>query len=390
MIRSASRRCADLVRTRLSLALAIGLGVSGLMTACASDPAPPRRDDAYMMTIDQANDLDYQIAWQSAVAVAANGGVNAIYPYDDIVVTSENGRNILSALTTRDGSRAWDAAIGAPLERLLGVRRQGDRLYATTQSDFYALDSATGRLEQHDRFAANYAAGTRPIIRGEYAIYGTSDGRVVYHHIPTGIAKDAYRFEAPIDIDVAPVGDAVAVLTRDASVNLHNPIANSRMWRNNTLDPAVVTPAVGPLALYVVSPDQSVWAFRLSDGREIWRFRAQRPLRDEPKYLDGRVYVAVPGQGLVALDEATGEVIWTTDEINGGTLLTRKNGDLIVFDADDAPGSRGGRFYRVDERTGDLLGTARTPRISLAVADTMQNGSIFGASYDGRLLKLVP
>lgn len=376
-------------RSALYAALAAIGGMIAVAAGCETDAPAPRDDDRYMITLNQADHLDYQIGWQSVFAVASNGVVSAIYPYDDMVVATESGQNIVSTLTSRDGQPLWEEPVGDRLERLLGVVRFEGNFVINTQSDIYMLDTATGRQTLHQRFGGSAVASTAPVIRSGEAIFGTPDGRIVYHNFEAGIARAAYRFDAAIDHDLVEIGDAIAILTRGASVYLHNPYENVVIWRNSVLDPILTRPAFGTIGLYIAGADQSVWAFRLQDGRQIWRHRTERPLLDDPVVLDDIVYQAVPNEGFLALDGRTGEVQWTCPDVQGGKILTRTRDQLIVWEQLDH-GRSGSRFYRLDAGTGDLLGSAHTPMIAIAAADKLNDGAIYGVGRKGRVVKLIP
>ncbi len=342
----------------------------------------------YLVSLEQSDQLDYDIAWESAIALSLQGEAVAIYPYDDYVLGVEDGRNIVSAMTVRDGSAAWEYPVGASLEHLRGITRLGNQILASTQSDLYFLDAASGRLENQQRYAPQDAALTAGVLFGPFLVYGTSDGRIVYHHLGVGLMKTAYRLETAQSITHPPVvlGNEFAVLTQSGGVHFMDGVNNSRIWSAAARDPIKATPAIDEFAIYVAGTDQSLWAFRIADGKLVWRFRCQQPLTDNPTLIDGVVYQTEPGKGLHAIDSRTGDEKWLCAEVPGGTVLTRKNGQLIVWDKQAA----GSTFYRVLERDGSVLGQAHCPRISVARSDRIENGTIYAMSRGGRLIKLIP
>ncbi len=63
--------------------------------------------------------------------------------------------------------------------------------------------------------------------------------------------------------------------------------------------------------LIVASPlDDSVTAYRISDGKEIWRFFTGGPIRVAPAGADGRVFVGSDDGWMYALDVKKGSLIW--------------------------------------------------------------------------------
>ncbi|NOG52919.1 MAG: PQQ-binding-like beta-propeller repeat protein [Planctomycetes bacterium] len=377
--------CARLVALLSGVFLGLFIVLTG---GCESQPVDTRSTTDYLVSLQEADELEYNIAWQSAVVTTPYGQVSGLYPYYDVVVTTENGRNFIGAVTTRDGTPVWESSVGDRLERLLGVVRNGDQLIANTQSDLYVLDIGNGSEVTHQKFGENNVASTSPFILGSLAIYGTPDGRVVYHHMGTGIMAAAYRLDSAITHAPIWLGDAIAMVTQSGTINVIDPGENSRIWMNRVRDPLTATPAVDSYAMYVAGRDQSVWAFRLADGKMVWRYRAQYALNDDPKVYDETVYVSIPDYGLVALDHRFGTEKWVCEEVAGGTVLTRNGQDLIVWDKLD--NDRGSTFYRINGKNGNLEGTFTTTKIHWAASDKAEGGDVYGASRRGRMIKLVP
>lgn len=374
------------------LVLLVSAAAMTLATSCSSRPAIRPGWTGYMMTLEQARELDYQVAWQSAFAITTTGVTNSIVAYDDVVIATENGANVVSALSERDGTPLWQEAIGDSLERLLGVVPSEDEVIAWTQSDCYLLDVMTGRQNAHQRYGAAQVAHTLPLVLRPFAIYGTPDGRIIYHHLDLGIMKSAYRVDNSA-VRRAPVlaGSAMVVLTDSARINYLDPIDNHRRWVNQTLDPIDTKPVSDGVNVYLAGEDQSVWAYRLADGKIAWRFRTQSPLRDDPTLINGVLYQAVPDRGLTAIDTSNGQEIWSNPSVPAGTVVTmNQHNELIVWQSDPGEYSNHSTIYRVDGRTGDAIATVRCQGIALVCADNLINGSIYGASRNGRVIKLVP
>jgi outer membrane protein assembly factor BamB len=141
----------------------------------------------------------------------------------------------------------------------------------------------------------------------------------------------------------------------------------------------------------VAGTDQSVWAFRVDDGKFLWRYRCQQPLTDNPTLIDDTLYQTERGKGLIAIDTNTGSSRWVCSDVLGGEVITRTHdGELIVWDRDDASNATGSTFYRVNERTGRVSGSFHAAKIYTAIADRQENGTIYGLSRSGRLIKLLP
>jgi len=361
-----------------------------VLTGCGGKAIVEPDKSGYLLTFDQTKQLDYDTAWQSVVATTFTGRLEAVFPYDDLIVTIENGRNIVSAVSAVDGTRQWDIPVGDRLEHLHGVVRAGDQFIINSQSELYIVDSANGTIISRQDYGTNNVAMTAPFILDSLAIYGTPDGRIVYHHLGTGMQQSAYRFDS--DVPHVPIWlmDAIAVVTETGQINVIDPGTNSRIWMNRVLDPVTARPVADSQALYVAGTDQSIWAFRLSDGKLQWRHRTDAQLTDDPKVIGDTLYQSVPKRGMMALDITTGKERWNKPaQITGGTVIAFKEYDLIVWHSLGRGG--GSVFYRVDSRTGDVISRVVAPEIDLAAADRLNNGSIYGLNTkDGRLIRLDP
>lgn len=385
-------RCVFTMKMLIRAALGVIPALVSLVLApgCAEGPRGPIEPD-YLLKLEDADQIGYQIAWQSSIARMRGGRALEIIPFDDYVIATESGMNVISALTARDGTPVWQVPIGDELERMLGFIRSGETILAATQSDLYLLDIATGREQSHQRYGAGNVAATKPTIFGPYALYTTTDGRIVYHHLGTGLMRQAYRYEDTIENRPVWLGSALAFVSRTGQIYLHDPATNTRYWSNRVLDKVVATPAASADALFIAGTDQSLWAFRASDGKRMWRYRTQQPLIDDPKLIEGTLYQAIPGKGLVALNPTNMDEKWICTEVAGGTVVARtRNGELIVWDRDETEWYAGSTFYRIDERTGDLLGQFYNKWIDVVAADSINNGNIYLMSPRGRVVKLVP
>ncbi len=364
-----------------------------LVTGCAEQVSMGPDVPNYMIEYNDAAALDYNIAWQSRTAVMRWGEATRVLPMGEYVLASEDGSNVISGLTARDGKPLWEEPVGDRLEHLQGMVPFGKtQIIAATQSDCYYIDVATGRLVTQQGFIEQDIATTTPVIMNPYALYGTDDGRLIFHHIPTGLKRMAYRFSAGIDMPPYFLSDGTTavIVTRTGRIHLHDCANNSQYWMGGVLDPIIATPVANEDLVFIAGTDQSVWAFRISDGKRVWRTRFENILYDDPKLVGEVLYQAVPDQGLAALDVTTGKVIWINPEVKGGTVVATRDGDLIIWDRDDAPDATGSTLYRLDPELGDILGQATCPRIHELVADGFDDAALYGLSRKGRLIKLVP
>jgi len=82
---------------------------------------------------------------------------------------------------------------------------------------------------------------------------------------------------------------------------------------------AAYQPVVMGSRMFVGSPvDDSLRAFRTRDGRELWRFYADGPIRFAPVAVNDRVYAVSDDGHLYCVHAETGKLLW---KVNGGPKL---------------------------------------------------------------------
>ncbi|MDE2206499.1 MAG: PQQ-binding-like beta-propeller repeat protein [Armatimonadetes bacterium] len=97
-----------------------------------------------------------------------------------------------------------------------------------------------------------------------------------------------------------------------------------------------------------------VYAVNLADGSEKWRYprsgNLPSTIQGTPAIADGTLYLAT-GEGLAALDTATGKPAWPTYHVRGGAATApRVVGSAVYF------AGQNGSFYGVDAHSGLSLG----------------------------------
>ena len=117
-------------------------------------------------------------------------------------------------------------------------------------------------------------------------------------------------------------------------------------------------------------------------GTTKWRFESQGAMRTNPVVADGRVYVATGDNRLVALDEATGDVLWSHPFSARVTSSSLTVADDLVF-----VGIHDRTLYALDTKTGEQRWSYTTEGQIFGSA-TVENGSVYFGSTDGHLYSL--
>ena len=171
----------------------------------------------------------------------------------------------------------------------------------------------------------------------------------------------------------------VYVATRDGSVRALSRQDGGESWRARGLK-GLVSAASG--AVIVRTPEGKVLSLQPRTGDVRWTTDSSVP-GALPAVID-RDLLFVAGSGLVALEAASGRVVWSAPP---GPIVTSppvaSASQLIVGEAD---GTLRGR----DRATGASLWTFRTAEPLVAPALVDERGEVFLGTSDRRLLRLSP
>ena len=145
------------------------------------------------------------------------------------------------------------------------------------------------------------------------------------------------------------------------------------------------TPAVVDDYVFTAGYDGAVYAFDAVTGDRLWRTQVADAIGSSPVYYDGVVYCATefytPSGGMVALDPATGGLIWEDNRMtNHAHSITGIDVASGVF----AAGCNDGSLYVWDLDTRDFRGTFETAAPIKGPVCMYGGTAIFG-SWDGNV-----
>ena len=157
-------------------------------------------------------------------------------------------------------------------------------------------------------------------------------------HLPplrSAFRQKRLQFDAGYEPIIAG-GKVLVASSRSDSVAAFSLADGSNLWTFHTGGPVRFAPAVEDGRVFLGSDDGYLYCLSLADGTLQWRFRAVPsnrkllgnrrvisvwPVRGGPVVQDGRVYFAagvlpLEGAFVYALDAATGETVWECDALN--------------------------------------------------------------------------
>ncbi|MEC9373177.1 MAG: PQQ-binding-like beta-propeller repeat protein [Planctomycetota bacterium] len=359
----------------LALSACAGRGGSAAPASRSADPM----DRAAQQDVkhDAWAALGYRLVWRGFPIMADGARPEGFQVYDDAVVV-HNSRNVMTFMEGLTGANRWSNQLAGPLTRFVGFVRDDNLIYASSDNELFVLDAATGEIDDRQRLAL--VVNTAPTLQGDVLVYGTNIGEVLGHSLVTRYKYWGYSLSGAISAQPADVGRFVGAVSQGGDVIVIDPSTGSSTSRAQVFAGLANDPVGGEDALYVASLDQSVYAFSAIGGRQIWRYRTQQPIRSQPTYYDGILYIALEGEGMVAFDAATGDKLWTNPDIRGEIFAIR-DGRLLGRDGDT--------FYALEFDRGDVLESVTIPGISdIAVAE-FEDGDLYTMTAQGVVAKFM-
>lgn len=331
-------------------------------------------------TEDPFSDLGYRRVWKGYAVVEDGSSLEFLHAFDDILI-AQTSTNLVTALDADSASIRWREDIASDLDLFLGHFRLGDQLLAVSETELLKHDIRTGEFIESIRLTE--LASSEPVISGNVMAYGTSRGNIVGQSVDTGFKQWWIPMNDTIDARPAIVGegDIAAVSDRGGFVIIDS--ASGRVFgRQQTIHDGIDNRPVGDEeAVYIASRDQSVWAFDVVSGEQLWRDRTPRPITAQPALIDDTLYVPREDTGLTAYNKRTGEIRWKAGDVDG-EVIGIVNDRLFVWNGSVAS--------LVDPESGDVINSRMLPPADTLLLDSFEDGNLYLAWDDGSIEKYVP
>lgn len=323
--------------------------------------------------------LGYRPQWIGYPVIPNRHTIKFVDAYPDIVVVHESG-NSITVMDAATGANRWTSDMGSDLTQFVGnVRRgQGD-LLVSAESEVLVLDAATGVIKSRQKLG--FIVNTKPVLMDNVLIYGCPGGEVLGHSLGSGYKLWAYDLDGSITAPAVQVGNSVAAVSQGGEVVILNPRSGTANGRGRIYAGLANAPVAGGSSLYIAGLDQSVWAFDEFGRDATWRVRLEKPIREQPTLIEGRLYVVLPDEGLTCFDASSGKRQWTTRGLEG-TVIAVRGGRLIAWD---------GRIASlIDVTRGDVIERVALPGIDRLIPDTFVDGNLYAVSKSGEVARYSP
>ena len=246
----------------------------------------------------------------------------------------------------------------------------------------YALHAAIG--SELWSFATGDAIQSTPTVVGDVVYVGSNDNRLYALDAVSGVML--WSYDTGVRVQHSPVVSGVRLYTstlvndelRVAALDISS---GALLWTAqvpHTFDPEFAPTVAGDL-VYVPGAEYGVFhALNSATGEVAWTASVGGYVESGPTVLDGVVYLTVVNEAY-ALDEMTGEVIWSygTERFPARDFPALVVDGVYYLSPDDF-------LHALDAATGELLWTyqARGP---ISAAPVAAGGVVFGATEDGHI-----
>lgn len=373
-----------LVSTLGAAVVGMSLATLGGCGGHATHGAPERvgsRADSFKPGVEPWAKLGYRWDWSGFPAVAKGGSIRFFDVQGDALV-AQDSTGVVTLMEPANGRVRWSAEVANPLTRFVGLNRlttdRSDVVIVSSESEVFQLNAQTGNLVSRQSYEK--VVNTRPVLVGQLAIYGTSRGEVLAHHLGTGFKAWGFGTAGSIDTTPLMVGGLVAAVSSNGEYTFLEPSRGGLIGRGAMYAGIAGDAAASEDLLIAASTDQSLWGLSPS-GRSVWRVRTSAPLRTSPVVHGGVVYVSLPDRGFSAFDAATGAERWACKGVSG-RLIGIRGGRLLVWDGREA--------VTLDPARGSVIERATLEGVQGLVADKMEDGVLYVITTSGVVAKFLP
>ena len=324
----------------------------------------------------EAKKLGYSVRWATDLKLRPGSELTHVKLLNDLVVSVEVPSNVVTAVSAADGAVLWSRVIGQRTDRLFAPARDGQQVVVNTGTQLYALAAKSGEIESVSELET--IVTNSPAVIDGYAIFGGLNHRVFAHSVSGGYTKWAYQLTERVFIEPVMSGPNVFVVDANGIYAMLSATSGTLQWKGRIFGRVVSQSVVSPAGVFVASEDNALYAMNRATGRDRWIYRTTEPLTGDLSLVSGMLFLPLPGQGVVALAERTGEELWRLPR--QARPLGQLEESLILHDEHSV--------FRVAPKTGKVLDEAPVQLLKTVLAGS--ENLLILVSERGRLLRMDP
>jgi outer membrane protein assembly factor BamB len=170
------------------------------------------------------------------------------------------------------------------------------------------------------------------------------------------------------------VGNVLYIGSTNSHLHALNTYDGTELWKYNTDNEILSSPACAGDYIYFGSGDHSVYAVS-KDGKPVWQFRTGGSVHASPVIVDGILYIGSWDSNFYALDALTGKKVWSTPTGDGMTSSPAVVNNTVFFGCADK------NIYALNATTGKVLWKAPTGD-EVFGSPAVVNGVVYVGSKD--------
>ena len=344
----------------------------------------------YMVGPTSAAKINYKVKWQFPVP---HRDIKSLTPgADSIFILTHN--NDLIRVRNNDGRRVWTVSVANPMERIESItpHKSEGIVLVLSESSLSTLNIDTGMADEvaidKAKQELQWVASTPGTLSGEYLLYGSPSGQLIWQAWRIGFAWQAYQVDHTLHRKPLVQGEIAVCAGPSGVIRAFTISKASQLWQSRLLDDIVAEPAANDQAVYIAGVDQHLRAFNLQTGRTLWRVLTTSPLTDDPILIHDKVYQQIPGEGLAAFtalpkNKLNGQREWINDTTNG-SVVTQHGDRLVVWDP------KAKVLGALSSGLGSTVAMMHLPEVDDVVTSGLISGDLYIIGNDGRVTALAP
>jgi outer membrane protein assembly factor BamB len=309
-----------------------GLVLSALVitaVGCASQPtAEPRQSQTLPIEAPAASKVGYVGNWYQDLQLPDHQRVASAVRAGDLIMVREEPEPMISAVSVRDGRIRWRKQLAGADTVFQDPARSGDRVYLASETQVYVIQADNG-----ERIKVNnlkHLAMTSPIVVDDRLVIGSANGMVFARDMQRPIRP--WTFQMPGRFDVKPLHTGNHIVLADSQGNYAfiNALDGTARWRGRTFGPIKAAPLADEEKVYIASTDRTLYALDQNSGGDVWTYRAEGELTQNPTLIGKTLYLPVAQHGMLALNTDTGQPRWQLSEALRAVSEREDQGELLL------------------------------------------------------------
>ncbi|MBB6431017.1 PQQ-binding-like beta-propeller repeat protein [Algisphaera agarilytica] len=324
-----------------------------------------------------AHQFGYSHRWARSLELSKKQSIYAVRTIGDLIVTVERPSSFITALNADDGSLAWKAVIGEPLETFYAAFGNDDYIFVNSSRRLFKLFRSNGQIAQV--YDLPLPVTMSPLLVDDIAVFGSINGNVYGYDVVDSYRKWMYGLDGRIMSTPLSDGESVFVSDSNGSYAMLVAKTGDLRWRGATYGQLSSEPIRHALDVVIASDDQSLYSLRANTGEYRWPvYRSEVPLSQTPAAFGDVIYVVEPGIGLTAINARTGKPLWKSE---ASMQPIAEVGGKVVAYADQT-------LSKINPETGDVIQTVPTREIEIFEPGPGQ--SLLMVTPSGEIMRIDP